>query len=119
MLLWPLLLLIDAVVLRILPGLEVDDWLTAIGAALALLAGTWPIGFLANFIGLNSAWIFFGVAIAVNSVILTIATALSSGLRSHSAVAVPVAAALLAGINYYAAPAVVARVIAASHAHWF
>ena len=44
MLLWPLLLLMDAVVLRILPGLEVDDWLTAIGAAVALLAGTWGIG---------------------------------------------------------------------------
>jgi hypothetical protein len=119
MLLWAVLLLIDAVVLRILPGLEVDDWLSAIGAAVALVVATWPIGLIANFIGLNSTWIFLGVAIAVNSVILTIATVLASGLRSQSAVAVPVAAALIAGLNYYVAPAVVARMVAASPAHWF
>jgi hypothetical protein len=48
MLIWPLLLLMDAAVLRVLPGLEVDDWLTAIGAAMALLVGMWPIALIAN-----------------------------------------------------------------------
>jgi hypothetical protein len=119
MLIWPLLLLMDAAVLRVLPGLEVDDWLTAIGAAMALLVGMWPIALIANYIGLNSAWILLGVATAVNSVILTIATALTYGLRSRSAVGVPVAAALIAGMNYFVAPAVVERVVVASHAHWF
>jgi hypothetical protein len=118
MLLWPVLLLVDAVMLRLLPGLEVDDWLAAMGAAVALLLGTWPIGLLANYIGLNSTWIFLSVATAVYAVILTVAAALSSGLRSHSAVAVPFAAALIAGLNYYVAPAFTGRVLALSHAHW-
>jgi hypothetical protein len=119
MLLWPVLLLIDAVVLRILPGLEVDDWLSALGAAVALLVCTWPIGYLNNLIGLNSTWIFLAVATAIYAVVLTIATALSTGLRSHSAVAVPVGAALIAGLNYNVAPYIVARVMAGSHLHWF
>jgi len=119
MLFWPVLLLVDAMVLRILPGLEVDNWLTALGAAVALLVGTFPIGLLASMIDVANPWIFLGVASAVNAVILTIVIALSSGLRSQSAVAVPVAAALIAGLNYYVAPTVVGQVIAASHAHWF
>jgi hypothetical protein len=119
MLLWSMLLLMDAALLRVLPGLEVDSWLTAIGASVALLVGTWPIGFLSNHIDVNNPWIFLGVAAAVYSVILTIAIALSSGLRSQSAVAVPVAAALLAAVNYWVGPTIVGRVITASHAHWF
>jgi hypothetical protein len=119
MLLWAVLLLVDAVVLRVLPGLEVDNWLTAMGAAVALLVSTWPIGVLNNFIGLNSTWVFLGVATAVYAVILTIVTVLSAGLRSQSALAVPVAAALLAGLNYYVGPAVVEKVMPASHLQWF
>ena len=120
MVLWPVLLLMDAVLLRILPGLEVDDWLTAAGAAVALLVGTWPIAFLASLIDVsNNTWIFLGVASAVNAVILTIVTALSSGLRSQSAVGVPLAAALIAGVNYFVGPAVVGEIMAVSHSHWF
>jgi hypothetical protein len=121
MLAWPLvlLLLVDAVLLRILPGLEVDNWLTAFAAAVALLVGTWPIVVLTNFIGLNSTWIFLAVATAGYAVILTIVTVLSAEVRSHSALAVPVAAALLAGLNYYVAPAVVDKVMPAAHLHWF
>jgi len=119
MLLWPLLLVMDAVVLRVIPGLEVDDWLTAIGAAIALVVGIWPIGFLASIIDVNNPWIFLGVAAAVNSVILTIVIALSTGLRSQSAVAVPLTAALVAALNSYLAPAVMEQVVAASHRHWF
>ena len=119
MLLWPMLLLIDAALLRVLPGLEVDSWLTAIGASVALLIGTWPIGFLSNHIDVNNPWIFLGVASAVYAVILTIVIALSYGLRSQSAVAVPVAAALLAALNYWVGPTIVGGVMAASHTHWF
>jgi hypothetical protein len=119
MLLWAVLLLMDAVLLRVLPGLETDDWLTAVGVAVALLVGTWPIGHLANLIDVNNTWIFLGVASAVNAVIITIATAFTSGLRSQSAVAVPLAAVLISGVNYYVAPAVVGQLMVASHAHWF
>jgi len=118
MLLWPLILLMDALVLRILPGLEVDNWLTALGAAVALFVGIWPIGFLAGIIDVSNPWIFLGVAAAVNSVILMMVIALSTGLRSKSAVAVPVAGALIAGLNYYVAPVVAGQVMAAAHAHW-
>jgi hypothetical protein len=119
MLLWPLILMMDALVLRVMPGLEVDNWLTALGAAVALFVGIWPIGFLASIIDVSNPWIFLGVAAAVNSVILVIVIALSSGLRSQSAVAVPVAGALVAVLNYYVAPAVMGQAMAMSHAHWF
>jgi hypothetical protein len=119
MVIWPVLLLMDAVLLRVLPGLEVDDWLTAVGAAVALLVGMWPIAFLASLIDVNNTWIFLGVAAAVNAVILTIVTALSSGLRSQSAVGVPLAAALIAGVNYFVGPALVGQLMAVSHTHWW
>jgi len=112
-----LLVLTDAVLLRILPGLETDGWLTAMGVAVVLQVGTWPIAFLSGLIDLTSPWLFLGAATVVYAVILTIATILVSRLRSQSAVAVPVAAALIAGVNYYVIPAAVVQVAAVWSSH--
>jgi hypothetical protein len=113
----PVIFLTDAVLLRVLPGLEVDNWLTALGVALALLAGTWPIGFLLGMIDITNPWILLGVAAAVNAVILMIATVLASGLRAQNAVAIPVTAVLITAVNSWFIPVAVVEVIAIWHSH--
>lgn len=113
----PVIFVTDAVLLRVLPGLETDNWLTAIGVAVALLAGTWPIGFLLGMIDITNPWILLGVAAAVNAVILTIATVLASGLRAQTALAVPVAALLITAVNSWFLPIAVVEVVAIWHSH--
>jgi hypothetical protein len=116
---WGVSLLIDAGLLRILPGLELDNWPTALGVGLVLQVGTWPAGLLSGVMDTTNQWIILGVACAVDAVIITIAMTITSGIRASRAWAAPIAAALIVGVNDFVVPAVVGQMVRMWHGKWF
>ena len=109
---WIVDIVLDAIILRVLPGLETDNWLTALVIAILVQLTPLPLPLLSGLFDIGNPWIAAGVVFALNAVILTISTALFSTFRSHSVIAVPTAAAIFAGASLVAVPAVVGEIAA-------
>ena len=109
---WIVDIALDAIILRVLPGLETDNWLTAVIIAVLVQLAPLPVPLLSGLFDIGNPWIAAGIVFALNAVILTIATALFSTFRSHSVIAVPTAAAIFAGASMVAVPAIVGEIAA-------
>ena len=109
---WIVDIVLDAIILRVLPGLETDNWLTAVIIALLVQLSPLPLPLLSGIFNIGNPWISAGIVFALDAVILTISTALFSTVRSHSVLAVPTAAAIFAAASAVAVPAIVGEVAA-------
>jgi hypothetical protein len=109
---WLVDILLDAIILRVLPGLETDNWLTAVIIALLLQFAPLPLPLLSGIFNIGNPWIAACIVFAIDAVILTLATALFSTFRAHSVLSLPAAAAIFAAASYVAVPAIVNEVAA-------
>lgn len=109
---WVVDIVLDAIILRVLPGLETDNWLTAVVIAVLVQFSPLPLPLLSGLFDIGNPWIAAGIIFALNAVILTVSTALFSTFRSHSVLAVPTAAAIFAAASFVAVPAIVGEIAA-------
>jgi hypothetical protein len=109
---WLVDIVLDAIILRVLPGLETDNWLTAVIIAVLVQLSPLPLPLLSGIFDIGNLWISACIVFALNAIILTLSTALFSTFRSHSVLAVPTAAAIFAGASFVAVPAIVGEIAA-------